>query len=600
MRPRLLDLFCGAGGASAGYARAGFEIVGVDNDPDALAEYPYPCVLADAMDVLAGRPLDSEALLPPTRGVQLDAEGRLPLGQFDVIHASPPCQEYSITRNDHERSYPRLVEPLLAWFAERWEPRLWIIENVPGAPLPEPVLLCGSEWPLAAIDEDGRDLRLRRHRLFSSNAPLHRLGSCSCAEDRRLGRIGGVYGGGSPDRAADNPRKNRGGYTPALPVRAALMGIDWMTTDALSEAIPPAYTEHLGGQILAALAEQSAPELVLEEPALFEIEAPPPTTLAEKFGVPPMSVINRREGWWRDRKRAWLRLGIRSEIGRGAEQEEATGAHQAVAAGITAHVRSDPFAELLRARMEESLWSGVSIFDPVVCELAYRWFSAPGDAVLDPFAGGSVRGIVASHLGRGYLGVDLRPEQVEANEDQLGLADWRELPAWVAGDSAALENLLEPGEAFDLLFTCPPYGDLERYSDRPEDLSTMDADGFREAHQAIIAAAAGRLRPDRFAVWVMSDIRDSRGAYRSLVAETVAGFEAAGCLYLNEAILLDNLTTASIRAERPFRATRKLTRVHQKMLVFVKGDPKRAAGRLEARDEPASPGTGEPEEAGRF
>src|SRR5262245_63709812 len=114
MRPRLLDLYCGAGGASAGYVRAGFDVVGVDNDPTALANYPYPCVLADVWDVLLDRPLDRESLLPPTRDVAL-VDGRLPLDQFDVIHASPPCQDYSITRNDHGREYPRDVEPLLVY-----------------------------------------------------------------------------------------------------------------------------------------------------------------------------------------------------------------------------------------------------------------------------------------------------------------------------------------------------------------------------------------------------------------------------------------------------------------------------------------------------
>lgn len=252
-RPRLLDLFCGAGGCSVGYARAGFDVVGVDLSARALGAYPFPCIKADAFDVLKGRPLDDGGFFMPVRGLELEPDGTLDLAQFSVIHASPPCQEYSITRNDHEREYLRWVEPLLDWFSYFWD-GAWVIENVPGSPQPNPLLLCGSEWPLSAIDHDGRELRLRRHRLFSSNVPLQRYGRCGCAEDRRLNRIAGVYGGGSPDRSRENPRKSRGGYTPSYDVRFALMGIDWaMHPDDLSEAIPPAYTEHIGRQLLAAL-----------------------------------------------------------------------------------------------------------------------------------------------------------------------------------------------------------------------------------------------------------------------------------------------------------------------------------------------------------
>ncbi len=248
--PRLLDLYCGAGGASAGYVRAGWDVVGVDADPRALASYPFPCVLANVWDVLLGCDLVADFLLPPTRDVDLDDDGRLTLDEFDAIHASPPCQEYSITRNDHEREYPRDVEPLVDWLTTNWYARPWVIENVVGAPMPGALLLCGSEFGLSAVDVDGRELRLRRHRLFLSNVPLVRRGVCSCAEDRRQNRIGGVYGGGSPDRSRDNPRKSRGGYTPELGVRYDLMGIDWMNVDQLSEAIPPVYTEHVGAQMI--------------------------------------------------------------------------------------------------------------------------------------------------------------------------------------------------------------------------------------------------------------------------------------------------------------------------------------------------------------
>ena len=109
--------------------------------------------------------------------------------------------------------------------------------------------------------------------------------------------------------------------------------------------------------------------------------------------------------------------------------------------------------------------SGTSIFDPVLCEIAYRWFCPPGGTVLDPFAGGSVRGIVAARLGRPYVGIELRAEQVGANQAQADLAG-DPSPRWIAGDSRDLARLAAGIEA-DLVFSCPPYWNLERYSDDP-------------------------------------------------------------------------------------------------------------------------------------
>lgn len=310
---------------------------------------------------------------------------------------------------------------------------------------------------------------------------------------------------------------------------------------------------------------------VMDERQLFEIEAPPPVSLADKFGVPPMSVLDRRGGEWQDRKRRWGSLGMQSELGRDA------GASKSM-------VEGDHFmARLLRGEtgdMGAMLGGGVSIFDPVVCELAYRWHTLPGDRILDPFAGGSVRGIVASTLARWYVGVDLRGEQIAANEAQTHLGS-DIAPRWIQGDSARLSDHLDPADEFDLVFSCPPYADLEVYSDNPRDLSRMPYEEFRDAHARIIAAATARLRNDRFAAWVISDVRDKRGAYRGLVVDTIRAFEAAGLSFHNDAILLDQVGTAAVRAERPFRATRKLTRVHQHLLIFVKGDAKRAAARLE-------------------
>ena len=310
---------------------------------------------------------------------------------------------------------------------------------------------------------------------------------------------------------------------------------------------------------------------VMDERQLFEIEAPPPVSLADKFGVPPFSVLDRRGGEWQDRKRQWGRLGIQSEIGRDSIVNRL-------------NIGDNGLALMLRSGakgMGVPLADGISVFDPVLCELAYRWHTLPGDRILDPFAGGSVRGIVASTLARWYVGVDLRGEQIEANEAQAHLGS-DIAPRWIQGDSVRLSDHLDPADEFDLVFSCPPYADLEVYSDNPRDLSRMPYEEFREAHARIIAAATARLRNDRFAAWVISDVRDKRGAYRGLVVDTIRAFEAAGLSFHNDAVLLDQVGTAAVRAERPFRATRKLTRVHQHLLIFVKGDAKRAAARLEA------------------
>lgn len=305
----------------------------------------------------------------------------------------------------------------------------------------------------------------------------------------------------------------------------------------------------------------------LAEAALFDIEAPPPVSLADKFGVPPMSVLDRRSGEWQDRKRRWASIGMQSELGREGEI-------LFVGRTGTDERPLDPVSAKILAV------GGVSIFDPVLCELAYRWHTLPGDRVLDPFAGGSVRGIVASTLARWYVGVDLRPEQIEANQAQAHLGS-DIAPRWIVGDSTDLHAHLDPSDEFDLVFSCPPYADLEVYSDDPRDLSAMTYEDFTTAHGEIIRQSTARLRPDRFAAWVISDVRDKRGAYRGLVADTIRAFESAGLSFHNDAVLLDQVGTAAVRAERPFRATRKLTRVHQHLLIFVKGDAKRAASRLE-------------------
>ena len=219
-RPRLLDLFCGAGGAAMGYHLAGFDVVGVDIKDQ--PRYPFTFIRADALELLASPWFDREA--------------------FDLIHASPPCQHYSdlASRNGNADEHPDLVGAVRDALGRI--PQDYVIENVEGAPLIAPTTLCGTAFMLGV---DG--YRLRRHRLFETNWPLAYMPLCSCGRDSRP--IIDVSGGG-PTHA---PRKDGAGgrtYKGTVAQKAAAMGIDWMTGAELVESIPPDYTEAIGRKFL--------------------------------------------------------------------------------------------------------------------------------------------------------------------------------------------------------------------------------------------------------------------------------------------------------------------------------------------------------------
>lgn len=229
----------------------------------------------------------------------------------------------------------------------------------------------------------------------------------------------------------------------------------------------------------------------------------------------------------------------------------------------------------LHAGVDTADGNGTSIFDPVLCELAYRWFCPGGGLVLDPFAGGSVRGIVASVLGRQYVGLDLRQEQVDANRAQAESLCVDHMPCWHVGDSRNIATVAKGCEA-DFLFSCPPYADLERYSDDPSDLSTLGYAAFIEAYRAIIAASVAMLKPDRFACFVVGEVRGKDGNYYGFVPDTIRAFQDAGAALYNEAILVTAVGSLPIRAGRAFESGRKLGKTHQNVLVFVKGSAQKA------------------------
>lgn len=203
---KLLDLFCGAGGASMGYHRAGFYVIGVDIEPQ--PNYPFHFYQADAME--------------------------FEWSDFDAIHASPPCQQFTAYRRrpKHVGEYPNLIPAVRERLRAIGRP--YVIENVEGAPLESPIRLCGSSF----------GLDVRRHRLFESNVPIL---SPPCVHQ------------GNPKYPPATNRTNQrrtveiGVWRIPLDVQQAAMGINWMELRELSEAIPPAYTEFLGGWLMSAV-----------------------------------------------------------------------------------------------------------------------------------------------------------------------------------------------------------------------------------------------------------------------------------------------------------------------------------------------------------
>lgn len=343
----------------------------------------------------------------------------------------------------------------------------------------------------------------------------------------------------------------------------------------------------------------TAPEITddLKEaaaPRLFDVQAVDHTlSLAERFVLPPFTQLDARSGTWQERKKLWIGLGLKSGGGRTARTF--CGHSPTKNAFVDALARQpDKSKKSIQAAIEESgideasaktlaLTDGQSIFDPVLCEMAYRWFCPPGGRILDPFAGGSVRGLVAAVCKRRYEGIDLSAEQVLANEMQRNdfvdreIFDTRWNPVWFTGDSdEVLDDFARIRPGYDFVFSCPPYHDLEKYSTDPNDLSNMDWGGFRGAYRSIIGKSVDHLTDDRFAAFVVGEIRGPDGYYRHFVQETIDAFELAGAAYYNEAIFVTPAGTLPIRAAKQFVTSRKLGRTHQTVLVFVKGDPKAA------------------------
>jgi DNA modification methylase len=328
-----------------------------------------------------------------------------------------------------------------------------------------------------------------------------------------------------------------------------------------------------------------------------------PKTLSDRFVCPPFSVLDASQGYWQKRKRAWIRLGISGGEGRdvnlyhqkddartstitlAGERPKRGGAkvpHMFTDLGNRDHYRDKEKAKVTASTtvcatdwMKRGPDEGGSIFDPVLAELMFKWFCPVGGSVLDPFAGESTKGIVATTLGFKYTGIELRPEQMAANNAQaakLGIN-----PEWIQGDSERLNRIIRPERKFDFIFTSPPYYDLEIYSESEKDGSAFETyEKFMVWYHTIFKQAVSHLKDNRFLAIKIGEIRDKKtGAYRNFVGDNISCFMDLGLHYYNEVILITPKGSMPIRAGKQFESGKKLAKGHQNVLVFYKGDLKK-------------------------
>ena len=271
-------------------------------------------------------------------------------------------------------------------------------------------------------------------------------------------------------------------------------------------------------------------------------------TMSDYFGVPPFSILDSTDKDWVNRKQRWNKL-----------INDTAQARKNVLAGGGASEKD--FMKYIN--------NGSSILDAVLAELMLKWFTEEGFKTFDPFAGDTVFGFISGFLKRPFEGIELRQEQVDFNQmqcDREGLNC-----KYFCDTSENMNNYIE-NESKDFIFSCPPYADLEVYSDLKEDLSTMSHEDFFKVYKKILQNTYYKLKNDRFAVIVTSEIRNKKGEYIRLVPNTINIMVEVGYIYYNDIILINSIGTLPRRTGRYMNAARKVGRRHQNVLVFYKGN----------------------------
>lgn len=338
--------------------------------------------------------------------------------------------------------------------------------------------------------------------------------------------------------------------------------------------------EELSDWGLDCLGDWSAPD---GEGAGSGSDAPENGSLQDRFVVPPFSVLDTRKGYWQARKKVWREL-----IGDMGESRNDTLIQSPEIKYKDLYLRTRKHREELGLSFQEYLEKyvpddvkereakkvlsqGVSLLDPVMAELVCRWFGVDGrNKTFDCFAGDSVFGYVSAHLGNEFVGIELRPEQAQLNSERVEGMTAR----YICDDGQNVAQHI-PADSQDLLFSCPPYFDLEKYSDLPNDASNQkEYTDFIAILRNAFTAAIGCLKENRFAVIVVGDVRDkSSGFYYDFCGDIKRIFKDAGMNLYNEIILIETGASTALRAAR-YMESRKVAKMHQNILVFYKGKPK--------------------------
>jgi len=281
--------------------------------------------------------------------------------------------------------------------------------------------------------------------------------------------------------------------------------------------------------------------------------------LQDKFIVPPFSVLDTRQGYWKERKRYWKEL-----IGDNGESRN-------VQAYSNKHWEGKEY--------RGGGLSDVSILDPVLAEISNRWFGFDNCKTFDCFAGDSVFGYVSDALGNTFTGIELRKEQAELNNNRLKGSKSK----YICDDGQNILNHIKENSQ-DLLFSCPPYFDLEVYSDLPTDASNQkEYSDFLKILDNAFTNAIKCLKDNRFAVITVGDVRDKKGFYYGFPDDIKQIFKKAGMPLLNELILVQPIGNAMLRAGM-YMKHRKVAKTHEHIFVFYKGNPKEIKNNFQKLD----------------